>query len=433
MNKEFLKLVVPNLLSNLTVPLVSLVDVAIMGHMPNQFHIVAIGFGVTLFNFLYWSFGFLRMGSTGLIAQAYGSGDDRFLALTTIRSYSIAILIGVFFILFQDLVLYISLLIIQPTNEISELLQDYFKWRIWAAPATLISYVTIGWFIGFQKSKWVLYYTLLVNVSNVAFSLFFTRFFDLGIVGVAMGTLVAQYLGLLFGLYLILPKIHISLHIRAAFTNRTEWFLLLKANSNIFIRTLVLIFVLSYFKIEAGKADGLIGPANILLLEFVTIGAFFIDGVAYAAEALTGKYLGKGLKTLFNRALKLSFVWGFFISLILSLVFYFADTLILSSLTEHLDLIDIAEAYSFWLVLFPLIAIWAFIWDGIFIGVSASSGMRNSMLFSGLAFICAIFFIDSRFGNHSMWLALLIFMAARGLYQSLDYNLRIKHRLKFIA
>lgn len=431
MFSEFRKLIIPNIISNLSIPLVSLVDVGIMGHLSDSSYIIAIGLGVTVFNFLFWSFGFLRMSTTGLIANSFGKNNQFSLSLWSIRSFMLAVIIGLILLIFQDAIIHFSLLLIDTTPAISEQLGLYLKIRIWSAPATLLSYVYLGWFIGYQNSRWVLIFNLILNVSNVILSYVFVFHLNLNIEGVAYGSLIAQYLAVILMTPILLKRLNFSASVRLVFTNKTEWMLLFKMNGDIFLRTLCLIGVLSFLKVELAAEGSQIGAANVLLLEFVTIAAYFIDAIAYAAEATSGKYLGKGIELNFYNAKHMSFQLGFICALILSIMYFFFDDFILQQLTNQMNLVEYALDYSTYLIIFPLVAIWAFIWDGIFIGVAASSKMRDSMILASLVFILCYYPLDSYWGNHGKWIALLLFMSARGVVQFLQFEYKIKDRLSF--
>lgn len=424
MNRELLKLAILNILSNLTIPLVSLVDVGLMGHLANSSHIVAIGFGVMIFNFVYWSFGFLRMGTTGVISQAFGSEDTKGIVTTLQQSLFIA-LIGASLLLFSQHYLYaFAEYLISAESSVNRSMSLYFEIRIWAAPATIVTYVFTGWFLGMQNSKAVLYLTLVVNLANAFFSYLFVVVFNYGIQGVAAGTLIAQYLGLVFCIiYLRLNYRKIALLLFKFSSDLFGGFKsLMLLNGNIFIRTFVLITVLSFFKTQAGNISIEIGAANILLLEFVTISAYGIDGFAFAAESISGKYFGKGNRALFLKSIRVSFLWGLMSALVFSIVFILFGKNILGILTDKQMIIDFAIDYLPWLIIAPLVNSIAFVWDGIYIGATASKLMRNSMIFSGLIFFVLFYFLDGSFGNHGIWLSLTLFMLCRGIIQTILFK-----------
>jgi len=422
MNKEFFRLAIPNILTNLTVPLVSLVDLGLMGRMPSTSYILAIGFGTLIFNFIYWAFGFLRMGTTGMVSQAYGS-DDRVLSNNLLfMGGLISISVGIVFVLLQYPVLQTALFLINPDEAVIAPLSTYFYYRIYAAPATISIYVITGWLLGMQDSKSALYLALLVNGLNALVSYCLVQYADLSIVGVAMGTVIAQYAGFAFGIFLIKKKhrIQLSNFSRSLFKELETWKSFIKVNADIFIRTLCLIFAMSFFKTKAGNIDPILGAANILLLEFVALSAYGIDGFAFAAESICGKYFGRKDKHLFTKATITAFKLGFFFAVVVSLVFFVFGKEILFLLTDKVNVIQAALPYLVWLILLPLLSSFAFIWDGVYIGTTASKAMRNTLLISTfLIFIPLFYSLANYYGNHGMWIAFLIFLFARGVIQTI--------------
>tara|TARA_B100001109_G_scaffold174388_1_gene142545 strand:+ start:7732 stop:9036 length:1305 start_codon:yes stop_codon:yes gene_type:complete len=431
MNRELLKLAIPNVLTNLTVPLLSLVDLGLMGRMPNSNYIVAIGLAVVVFNVIYWAFGFLRMGTTGLVSQAYGRDNTAACYEYLRKGLVIAVLAGIFLILSQSWIIKIAAFIFEQDPSVLGLIDDYFRIRIYAAPATIGVYVLTGWFLGMQDSKSAFWLALIINVSNILISLLFVQLYNLEIAGVAIGTLCAQYVGLGLG-FLILKKKYQKDFLEILNKKETDstWFGFLSINSDLFVRTMLLILVLSFFKTKAANIDPLIGAANILLLEFITISAYGIDGFAFAAESICGKYFGKGQSGLFKNAVMTSFKWGIGVAFLFSVVFYYLGEEVLYLLTDKSEIIQVAMEYLPWLIIAPLINSFAFIWDGIYIGATASKAMRNLMIISSLIFFLPTFyFARPLFENHGLWLALSVFMLSRGILQTIYYNKTIASRL----
>ncbi len=421
MRKEIFRLAIPNILTNLTVPLVSLVDLGLMGRMPSASYILAIGFGTLIFNFSYWAFGFLRMGTTGMVSQSFGKGDKKQAESFLLMGLSISSIVGILFIILQYPVLQLGLYLIQPELAVIEPLSTYFYYRIYAAPATISIFVISGWLLGMQDSKSALYLAIIINGINAITSFILVSYTSLAIAGIAIGTIIAQYSGLVFGIILILKnyKIEINVNRLLKSSNFGQWSSFLKVNSDIFIRTLCLIGVMSFFKTKAGNIDPILGAANILLLEFVTIAAFGIDGFAFAAESICGKYFGQNNRKKLMQAIKHSFLLGFMIALLISGVFYFFGKLILNLLTDKVEIIEAALPYLYWLAAMPIISSFAFIWDGIYIGVTSSKAMRNSMILSTfLVFLPLFYFLEGKLENHGMWLSFLIFLFARGVFQT---------------
>lgn len=436
MNKEILRLAIPNILTNLTVPLVSLVDVALMGRMPSTAYIVAIGLGTLIFNFLYWAFGFLRMGTTGMISQAYGREDKTAQLRLLQKGLGISLLAGLFLIILQIPIKELALEILQAETTVNPLLAEYIDIRIWAAPATISIFVFTGWFLGMQDSRSALILAIIINGFNALLSFIFVFSFDMKIYGVALGTVIAQFTGFLAALFILSRKYdlgpgNLSKDFIKGIREGKSWKEFISVNSDILIRTLCLIFTLSFFKAKAANIDPILGAANILLMEFITISAYGIDGFAFAAEAICGKYFGKGNRKMLIRSVNYAFGWGIALATILSLFFYFFGEDILSLLTDKQKVVDRAMPYLFWLILAPLFNSVAFIWDGIFIGTTTSASMRNTMLIATLIiFLPAYYIFYPLYHNHGLWLSLSLFMLMRGFLLTFLFKPKVLSRLQ---
>ncbi|MDB3887325.1 MATE family efflux transporter [bacterium] len=421
MNKEILRLAFPNILANLSVPLLSLVDIALMGHLNDEQYIVGIGLGVMIFNFVYWGFGFLRMGVTGMTAQEYGKGNVQESKLLLFRGLFVALLGAVLIFVSQQGILAFSLGLIDGSPLVNSSVSSYFNIRVYAAPATLAIYVFVGWFLGKQQATMAMVVTIMVNLVNVLLSYYLVKVQGMEIEGVAYGTVIAQYVGLLVSvvIYLIYFKkevVKISLS-QVMQIDALKKFM--SVNTDIIIRTLCLIFTLSFFKIQSAHQGDLLGAANILLLEFITITAYGIDGFAFAAEAISGKYFGSKNVVLFKKAVRYCFYWGFGISVVYSLLYFFFGENILGLLTDQVNVIEEALVYMNWLILFPVLSVAAFVWDGIFIGATATKAMRNTMLFATFfLFLPAYYLLTPLMSNHGLWLAFMLFIVGRGLGQT---------------
>lgn len=424
MHKQLIRLAIPNVLTNLTVPLVSMVDLALVGRLLDHYAIIAIGFGTMVFTFLYWAFGFLRMGTTGLVAQALGKEDRKSISVTFYKSLLLAIFFGLLLFLFQDILFDWAIQLIEPDSKVIADLWTYLDIRIYAAPATISIYVLTGCLLGMQDAKSALFLAAIVNGINVSCSYLLLTQLNMGIAGTAWGTVIAQYLGFLVGLLFLW-----NFHQNQLYPIRKVWnrvkkgnWAFFRLNADLMIRTLCLIFALSFFKTKAGNAGLILGAANILLLEFISLSAYGIDGFAFAAESISGLYFGKGIKEKFKESVRVSFYWGMGSALFFCLLFYLFGRNILSFFTQNEEIIEVAMNYLPWLIVAPLFNALAFIWDGIFIGATASTWMRNSMLLATfLVFLPSFYLLESLFENHGIWLALSLFMLARGIIQTLVY------------
>ncbi|MGR3177496.1 MAG: MATE family efflux transporter [Candidatus Anammoxibacter sp.] len=411
-----------------------------MGHLASAEYILTIGFGTMIFNFIYWSFGFLRMGTTGFTAQEYGkvdNTDNNECLLILGRALLVAIVGSLLLIAFKKPILHLSLSLMSTTPEIEAYVSEYFNIRILAAPATLSILVFTGWFFGMQNAKTPMILAIFVNLLNVGFSVWFVMFADMKSSGVALGTLIAQYCGLALTIALfykryrhILPSWnHLWNH--SALFNIEKLKKFLSVNSDILLRTLCLVFAFSFFKVQSGKEGIILGSANIILLEFFAIMAYGIDGFAFAAESVVGKYYGAGDKKNFLKAIKRSFQWGMGLSFILVLIFYFFGMEILRTLTDNEKVINAAIPFLGWLIIAPVINAIPFIWDGVYIGITASKAMRNTMLISTLlVFLPTYYIFHNMIGNHALWMALTFLMLARGISQTVTSKQVVFNKLK---
>ena len=402
--------------------MLSVVDVALMGHLSNESYILSIGFGVMIFNFIYWAFGFLRMGITGMTSQEFGKGNTNEAYRLLFRGLIIAFSGAILLFLSKDYLLQLSLYLIDSNGLVNEQITNYFSIRIFAAPATLGLYVFIGWFLGKQNAALAMVVTIAVNVFNAFISYYLVSSVNLGISGVAYGTLIAQYLGFAMAIVFFLGFYRKELT-KEAFNQILELSAIKKfigVNADILIRTLCLIFSLSFFKIMSAKEGDVIGAANILLLEFVTIAAYGIDGFAFAAESISGKYFGANDKKSLKKAIRYCFYWGFGLGFVYSLAYLVFGKSILEALTSQVEVVNLAMQYVGWLIIFPILSVVPFVWDGIYIGLTSSKAMRNTMLLSTfLVFLPSYYVLSSLWGNHGLWLAMILFVLARGISQTL--------------
>lgn len=421
MRKEILRLAIPNIISNISVPLLGIVDLALMGHLESELYINAIAIGGVIFSFIYLSFGFLRMGTTGFTAQAYGQNNEKESLLIFSRSLLLALAIAALLILFKDLIIYIGLLLLNSSQEVSVYASQYYNIRIFAAPATLGLYAITGWFIGRQDTKTPLFLALLVNLANLGFNLIFIKIFHLKSDGVAWGTLLAQYLGFSTGLFLIFYKHRAKL-------NTWNWQEMLQkkalksyfdVNLDIFIRTIILIASLSFFTSASARISDKILAINTLLFQFFLFFSYFIDGFANAAEALVGKYIGNKNPEIVRKVIKQLLLWGVYFSIPFSLIFFFFGKNIMFLLTDIPHLINDSQPYFIWVALIPILSFAAFIYDGIYIGATQAKAMRNSMFIASLIIYIPLFYLlKTPLGNHGLWIAFLAFLATRALLLS---------------
>ncbi|RLD37044.1 MAG: MATE family efflux transporter [Bacteroidetes bacterium] len=424
MNKSILRLAIPNIISNITVPLLGMADLAILGHLEGspEAYIGAIALGGMIFNFIYAIFSFLRMGTTGFTAQAFGAGDTKELGLIFGRAMLVAISGGLFLIMVQVPIDWFTFSVISSSDAVEAGASEYFYIRIWAAPATLGLLALNGWFLGMQNARAPMFLAILINLLNVGANYIFVYGLGMKSDGVAWGTLIAQYVGLIAAIVIliryygsILKQIN-----RRAMLQMNALRRFFTVNRDIMIRTVLLILALSLFTTSSAKMGDDTLAVNTLLLQFFFLFSYFLDGFAYAAESLAGKFYGaKDLPSL-RKFTKYIFVWGGMISLPVGLAYLLGGRYILYILTDNVDVISNSLPYLPWLALVPLVSFVAFIWDGIYTGCTATAAMRNTMIIATLlVFIPLNYLLLGPMGNHGLWLALMLFMATRSIFMTI--------------
>ncbi len=404
--------------------MLGIVDMALMGHLESDAYIGAIALGSLIFNFIYWGLGFLRMGTSGFTAQAWGRNDHPETILVFSRAFFIAIVMSLLLLVLQKPIEILSFAVLKGETRVEELAMTYFRIRVWAAPAALGQFALLGFFLGMQNARLPMIILVLTNVINVIFNYLFVMKFGMGSDGVAYGTVIAQYCGLIIALYYF--RRHFS-HLFSywSFRATTQWRQLkvfLMVNKDIFIRTMCLVVVFSIFTARSASSDLMsegqetILAVNSILMQFFMFFSFLIDGFAHASEALTGKFIGAKDRSSLSKTIKLLFIWGTGISLFFTLVYLLGGNLIFRALTNNPEVIANAKPYFFWVIIIPMVSYTAFLWDGIYIGATAGKQMRNAMLISSLLVFFPAYFLASKFmGNHGLWFAFILFMIARSI------------------
>lgn len=435
MNRKILRLAIPNILSNLSVPLLSSVDTAIVGHLEKVSYLGAIAVGSMIFNFLYWGFGFLRMGTTGLTAQAFGEKNEQNIISVLGRALSVAVISGLLLFALQYFIKEISFFLVESGEEVELYAKEYFDIRIFAAPATLSLYAFHGWFLGMQNAKYPLLLTVFVNVLNIIFNLLFIYQFGMKSDGVALGTVCAQYSGLLLAiiLYLRRYKYYTYQLVLKRLTDLEELKKFFSVNFDIFIRTLCLIFAFSFFTAQSAAFGTNILAANTILLQLWMILSYGVDGFAFAAESLVGRFIGAKDKANLKESIKYSFYWGMGLGILFSAIYFFFGEEILWLYTDKEELINLALIYFTWTIIAPVTNSLCYIWDGVFIGATSTKPMRNSMLISTLLIFLPVYYLSQdQLGNHSLWFAMIVFMLARGVTLTFYAPRYILNKLKTI-
>lgn len=422
--KQVFKLALPSIISNITVPLLGIIDLTIVGHMGDVIYIGAIAIGTMIFNVLYWLFGFLRMGTSGMTSQALGRRDLTEAMRLLVRSLTISTAIAATFIVFQLPIRWMALSIMQPTEQIAEQAAIYFSICIWGAPAMLGLYGLTGWFIGMQNTRIPMLVSIFQNIVNIVASVSFVFGFGMKIQGVALGTLTAQWTGFLLALY-CWKRYYGRLaeyNWKAGLFKRSTMVRFFAVNRDIFIRTLFLVGV-NFFFISAGSRQGaIILSVNTLLMTLFTIFSYVMDGFAYAGEALSGKYYSATNKLAFDRVYNSLFAWGAIMAVVFTLVYAVGGNGFLMLLTNEAVVVQAAEAYFWWAVMIPIVSVSAFVYDGIFIGLTATRSMLVSSVVSALVFFVLYLALQTYLGNHALWLAFVVYLGLRGGIQWLLYR-----------
>lgn len=417
MNKQILHIALPSIISNITVPLLALVDTTIVGHLGSASYIAAIALGGMIFNMIYWLFNFLRMGTGGLTAQAYGANQHQATSYILLRSLTIAGGIALTLLLLQRPIFQVTFHFVTATAEVRSLASIYFNILIWGAPAMLALYSFTGWFLGMQNARIPMCIAITQNVVNIAVSTFLVFGCHLKIEGVALGTLISQYTALLLAVIFCLTKFDVKQHFELkAILDINTLKRFFQINRDIFLRTLCLIAVTTYFT-SAGSTQGeLTLAANTLLMQFFIIFSYFMDGFAYAGEALGGRYFGAHDRLNFQRVTRCLFAWGGALSVLFFFIYFLSGTSLLHLLTDDSQVINRAQQYLPIIYFIPPISFAAFLFDGLYIGTTATRYMLISMFCASAAFFVLINVCT--LSNTLLWLAFLVYLGGRGLMQA---------------
>lgn len=399
-------------------PLLGAVDTAVIGHLDHVYYLGAIAVGSIIFDFIFWGFGFLRMGTTGLVAQAYGAGNERETRIILMRVLTVAGIASTGILLLQYPLIKISLALVNASPEVESYTQVYYFIRIFSAPATLALFGLNGWFLGMQNSKYPMLVTITLNILNIILNLTFVLHFNMNVDGVAWGSLIATYLAFFFALILFRKKyggINMNLRFKEVF-DPVELSKFFSVNRDIFIRTLCLIFSYAFFVAKSAESGDLTLAANTILLQLWYISAYGIDGFAFAAESLVGRFKGAMDIDNLKLSIKGSFSWGLGLGVVGTLIYMMVGDGLLTIFTDNEEVLGAARAVLIWTIWAPLINSICFIWDGIYIGATATTTMRNSMLVATILFFIPVYYIsEPLIGVHALWFSMTAFMIVRGL------------------
>ena len=418
MNRSVLKLAVPSIFANITVPLVGMVDLAIAGRLGDASVIGAVAIATMLFDLLYWNMAFLRLGTGGLIAQAFGRGDNKEISRVFVQGISTAALLALFVLAIQYLFVKAAFLFIECTPQVQNLATEYFFIRIWAAPATVSLYVFKGFFIGMQNTVIPMAVELTINITNILASVYFALYTPMGFAGIAAGTVVAQYSGMALSIVFLLSRykyLFVDVKILACIKlgEMKSFFVL---NADLLVRSLCFLFVYVGFTSLSAKYGDVALAVCSIMMKLMMLFSYFVDGFAYAAEALTGRFIGAKDATSLYRAIKIIFVWSGIIGVVSTFVYLVAADDMILLMTKDANVIEASKKYIGWMLVMPIISCLAFTWDGVYIGATASKAIRNSMLWAVVGFFAVYYALSHSLGLHALWGAYIIHLLARSAY-----------------
>ncbi len=422
-NKEILRLAGPNIVSNISVPLLSTVDTILMGKESIS-HLGAVGIGSMIFNLIYWNFGFLRMGTTGLVAQAYGADNRLLIKELLIKATCLAIMLSTVVIVFQGPLLELCMYGLNVLPQQTGMVSEYYTIRIIAAPATFLLYAALGWYFGMQNAWYPLLITIAVNVINMMVSWYMVAVLGHGVAGVAWGTVIAQYSGLLLAVILLIHRYKSMLLGAFDFSQIFSGLLkFLNVNTNLFLRTVLLTSSFFFFYSQSSLAGELVLATNLVLLLFLNWMSYGIDGFAYAAESLVGKYQGSKDDKSLSDTVSLSLLWGLVLALGYTAVYGLAYDSLLSLFTDEQSTVDFAGQFYYWMILLPIISFMSYIYDGIYIGLTATKSMRDTMIIAFVIFLSSYYLLGGVGASiHNIWIAMSLLLFIRGIGQAILYH-----------
>lgn len=415
------------MLSNISVPLLGMVDTGVTGHLDSPFYLGAVAIGSTIFGFLYAGFNFLRMGTTGITAQHFGAENGDGLKIALGQALVVATAIAFALILLQVPIATLSMKALGPEADVAHYANQYFFIRIWSAPATLANYALIGWFLGLQNARVPLYIVLAINLTNIVLDLFFVLVLGMTVDGVAAASVIAEFTGVLVGGIFALRYLrHHSGHMLIShLTTWKEYTAFFAVNAHLLVRTMALMFSFAFVTAAGARMGGLVLAANAVLINMMHLMAYALDGFAHAAEAMVGKAVGEKNIAALRQAVRLTLRWSLYVSVAFSLFFFFAGSFIIRLLTDLPEVIDITLIYLPWMIVMPIVGVWSYLYDGVFVGATRAREMRDIMLISTFFVFVPSWYATRFLENHGLWLALAMFLASRGIGMHYYYRSRV--------
>ncbi|MDH4108471.1 MAG: MATE family efflux transporter [Gammaproteobacteria bacterium] len=415
------------ILSNVSVPLLGMVDTGVVGHLEDPAYLGAVAIGAAIFGFLFTGVNFLRMGTTGIAAQCYGANDYDGVRTALGQALIAALGIALLLILLQAPIGALGITLLGPGADVAAHARDYFDVRIWGALPTLANYVLIGWFIGLQNARVPLFMVLAANLTNIVLDLLFVVGFGMQVRGVAAASVIAELAGLAVGLWFVAHELarHEGRWSRERLLGIRQYGAYFAINAHLFVRTMALVFTLSFVTAQGARLGGLILAANAILLNLQYLLSFALDGFAHAAEALVGKAVGRRSRHALERSVAITLRWSLYVALGFAALYATAGRGLVLLLTDLEEVRLAAFDYLPWMVVSPLVSVWSFLYDGVFVGATRAREMRDVMLLSAVAVFLPAWYLLQPLGNHGLWLAFMLFMASRGIGMHLFYRQRM--------
>ncbi|MDH5621783.1 MAG: MATE family efflux transporter [Gammaproteobacteria bacterium] len=415
------------ILSNISVPLLGMVDTGVTGHLDDPAYLGAVAIGATIFTFIYMGMNFLRMGTTGIAAQSFGADDNDGLRASLGQALIVGLIIALTLIAVHVPLGRMAIQLLGGDADTQAFAAEYFSIRIWSAPGTLANFALVGWFIGLQNARVPLLIFLTINLTNIALDLLFVIVFGMKVEGVALASVIAEYSGFAVGASFAIAALrkregHWPL---ARLTHVSEYAAFFSVNANLFVRTMALMFTLSFVTAQSARLGGLVLAANAVLLNFQHLTSFGLDGLAHAAEALVGKAVGQKRRDALEHAVKLTLKWSLIFAIGFTMLYLLAGPLIIAILTDLPDVRATAIHYLPWMIVSPLVSVWCFLYDGVYVGATRAREMRNIMVFSTLLVFLPAWYLLTALGNHGLWLAFMLFMASRGIGMHYTYRKKV--------
>ncbi len=426
-DRDVWRIAAPMILSNVSVPLLGMVDTGVVGHLDSPVYLGAVAVGSMIFGFLYTGVNFLRMGTTGITAQSYGADDNDGLRVSMGQAVIVALTIAFALLLLQGPIGRAAMQLIGAEPGVEASAVEYFRIRIWSAPGTLANMALIGWFIGMSNARVPLMIFLTVNVTNIVLDLVFVIGLGMKVDGVALASVIAEYSGLAVGIFFVQKNLrrragHWPIKRLVRLDEYTAFF---AVNANLLIRTLALMFSIAFVTAQGARMGEVILAANAILMNFQNLTAFGLDGFAHAAEAMVGRAVGQKNRAAFQAAVKLCLKWSLYFALGFAVAYAAAGPLLIALLTDIAEVRDTTRTYLPWMIISPLISVWSFLYDGVYVGATRAREMRDIMLISTFVVFLPAWYLLQGWGNHGLWLAFMLFLASRGIGMHVLFRRRV--------